>query len=174
MLWIYLTGSGFLMGTHLFTTSHLYGKNSKYKLIGKNVQFSKENMKGWHRSYTTRGDAWFWREWDRLNWRIEIQLVHLVNYYNYTAGMRMDPMSRTLGKICTTRHFRFGVVNMQYTELTVKNSSSHTSPNLALIFKGTNSSARVTPTLTIAVAAPASWAALSKWILKIWSCQLCI
>lgn len=41
-----------------------------------------------------------------------------------------------------------------------RSASSHTSPRRALIFKGTIPSARVRPTLTIAVAAPASWAAL--------------
>lgn len=54
---------------------------------------------------------------------------NLYIYYHYTEGTLMDPMSSTLGNI---------------------------SPNRALIFKGTKSSARVTPTLTIAVAAPAS------------------
>lgn len=69
----------------------------------------------------------------------------------------MDPMSSTLGNICTMQQFVqiWVLINMQYSEFP-DHFSSHTSPNRALIFKGTKSSARVTPTLTIAVAAPAS------------------
>lgn len=50
--------------------------------------------------------------------------------------------------------------NTLFQSLASTKQNAITSPNRALIFRGTKSSARVTPTFTIAVAAPALLAAL--------------
>lgn len=104
-----------------------------------------------------RSNLWGVSWWETGIHGIQMQLgtsLHLLSLHRrYADGSHVKYSRQDLHNIMLVR---FWVINMQYSELPVKISSSHTSPNRALIFKGTKSSARVTPTLTIAVAAPAS------------------
>lgn len=71
--------------------------------------------------------------------------------------MLRDPRSRTLGRICNNSRQASVDKPTQVVELAAMLiSENFTSPTRALIFKGTKSSARVTPMFTMAVAAPAS------------------